>query len=144
MARSGRATGIVIAAGVLLLAGAVAFGIWWRWSYAHDPVEAQCVADAEAAAAAYLVKEPHPTLGNFERLTGTGVDHTSFGTPPVRALRAVRTAHFTKGDTGARGETDVTLLILPAGPGDDAGEAALKTAEDHGAKLVFTHPRYKG
>ncbi len=144
MTRSGRATGVVIVIGVLLLAGAIAFAVWWRWSYAQDPVEVQCVADAEAAAAAYLVKEPHPRLGNFDRLTGTGFDHTPFGNPAVRAVRAVRTAHFTNADTGKAAMMDVTLLILPAGPGDDASKAALKMAEDQGGKLIFTHPRYKG
>jgi hypothetical protein len=147
MKRQGLATKAVWIAAALVLCAAVGFGVWWQWSYAEDPVEARCVTDAEAAVSGYLGRELHPTLGNFERLTGTGFYHSRQGTPgldAIEALTADRTAHFTNGDTGVQGEALLKLIIIPAGRGDDPAKAAVKSVEDNGTRFILTHPGLKG
>jgi hypothetical protein len=143
MRRKGSVAKVVLVVAVLVLLGAGAFAIWW-WSGREDPVEAQVVADAADTVAAYLVEQPHPKLGNFERLTGAGFDHTRYGTPETRALRANRLAHFTKGDSGTKNTLELIILVVPAQDGGGAGRAAVTATEEDGRKFIVTHPKYRG
>ena len=141
MKRQGNATRTVLVAAGVLLVAAIAFGIWWQQS--TDPVEAQCVTDAEGAVTAYWLKQTEPPLGNFERLTGAGFHHGQHGTPSVRALTASRVAHFTKGESGVKAESLLELIIVPAGSGDDTAKVAVKAVEANGTRFILTHPSFK-
>jgi hypothetical protein len=61
----------------------------------------------------------------------------------VRALTASRVAHFTKGDSGIKGESLLELVIVPAGSGDEMAKVAVKAVEADGTRFIVTHPSFK-
>lgn len=143
MRRNGSAAKIVLLIAGVVLIGAGAFGYWW-WSGQQDPAEVQIVEDATGAVATYLTEQPHPQFGNLDRISGAGFDHTRYGTPEKRVLRAARLAHYTNGFTGANATMELIILVLPPDDGTSTSQAAVKSRLDDGRTFIVTHPKWRG